>query len=648
MTTSIVMGLCIPCDGCPERRSYLLSTTMENPMKSIALTLSLLTGAPALAGVGLANDGITGCNYPTIAAAVANAAPNDTVWIGPGTYQENLGSVYKDLVISASGPSCGSPAQGGVTIDAGSSARFMSVGSNNMQTPAATIELHNVLVVGGSASAGGSIYVADSSHLTMRGVTLRGGHATSKGGCLRVYKGTADLYDVDIQQCVSDDDGGGIAVNAGAVRLFGTTVGGFLATNQAGNKGGGVALEGGSELEAWGTSAIQANSAEYGGGISATGGSAVYLYEHSVLGGSWEGNTASEDGGGAWVHSSLFSVQGDVEIAYNRAEGDGGAIAMRSGSGSDTLAVSAGTVFEFNESVWHGAAIHAENTSDMYLTGVEFYANNAGYHGAVLQITDGDVTIINTDMVGNSAHAAPGIEALGDASVELVNVRVIDSAGPGALNMRDNSALIMTAEFESCTPATLPAGTHCSEISRTTANATNYISGLALHDSASATVKHTAFLDNIGGYKSSAVFGYPDAAVTIANSLFVGNRTLNDSGYVIDAHNLVLKDSTITGNDHAGVNLNDDGVMRRSIVWKNVGKSDLSGAQVVVTCSDVHKYKGSIGPSNISLNPQLTATYGLGLGSPAIDACSAGPALDMVGNERPVGLLWDMGAFERQ
>jgi predicted outer membrane repeat protein len=269
-----------------------------------ALTSRLLL---ALALLGAPRAGVAAVLHvpedrPSVAAALATAAPGDTVLLSSGTYFES------------------------VTLPAGVTLR----GADPSQPP--------VLDAGGAARVVTSAHGSPFSRL--EAITLRGGSAgTGPGGGVRVLGGNLALTDVTVENGQAAF-GGALSLEVGAhVTWTRGTISGCSATY-----GGAVFADGGA-LSLTQVSFVN-NGAQGGGAVYAQNANPVTLVSCSL-----SGNQSTLDGG-ALAFSQCGVSLSDCKLDGNRAGENGGA--LWAGPGTD--AVCGFCVFSNNQALAGGAA----------------------------------------------------------------------------------------------------------------------------------------------------------------------------------------------------------------------------------------------------------------------------------------------------
>ena len=209
----------------------------------------------------------------------------------------------------------------------------------------------------------------------------RGGLSISAGS----FGGGAQISDSTITDNRATDDGGGIwfAGYEGSVSIRNSVIG----NNTAEGNGGGIWAHAGSSAGLYlENSVISGNQAVTGGGLFAEA-DAMYSGEHRILNSTFEGNSASASGGGAY-----FVSRGDSQITVQRSTFAGN-VAHRGGG------VHAIAEFGFDDD--HHAEIEVINTTISGNTSVE----NGGGVSAYVGVYDpaSHITIEHSTISGNLA-----------------------------------------------------------------------------------------------------------------------------------------------------------------------------------------------------------------------------------------------------
>jgi hypothetical protein len=224
-----------------------------------------------------------------------------------------------------------------------------------------------------AASAFRIFHVAADGSLTLDGVTLSGGSATS---------------------AAPGNDGGAI-YNRGTVNLTGNT----SITNSTANADGGAVYNRGTFNIAAGSTIAGNTAADDGGGIYSSSGTL------NVTGGTITDNTAGDEGGGIRSVDSTVTLT-DANITDNTATGGSGGGLYTT---STTLTVTNG-VFSGNGGNSGGGLYFTNSPSAASLDGVQIL-NNTGTNGGGLYLTSsGQAALTNVTVSGNQAtSSAAGI-----------------------------------------------------------------------------------------------------------------------------------------------------------------------------------------------------------------------------------------------
>jgi len=187
------------------------------------------------------DDGCGGCDVYvptdelTIQDAIGAATDGDVICVEPGTYEENIDFLGKDLHILGEEGAASTVIDGG---RAGSAAVFV-----DGETADAVLE--GFTLTGGLAYDGGGIYINASSP-TLRSLRIVGNEATNGGGGLAMEYGSSPVVDnVVIADNLADRDGGGAFVDGYNGVCDPTFTHVVFASNEATqNYGGGLLLKG--------------------------------------------------------------------------------------------------------------------------------------------------------------------------------------------------------------------------------------------------------------------------------------------------------------------------------------------------------------------------------------------------------------------
>lgn len=301
-------------------------------LRALALGGALLLATEAAPAQGVIH--VPG-DWPTIQAAIDVSVFGDRIEVAPGTYHETLVAFGRAVELVGVGG-----AESTVIDGAGLDASVLRV--EGTQSGTLTLEGFTLLNGSGSPSSGGSsgtklggLLQVDGGSVEVRDCVLRGGVASSGGGAILLGG------ELVMRSCLIEGNaagkGGGVA---GAAQLIECT----LRDNHVSGRGGGAfrpqilkgcLIEENSAATGGGVwfrtppkfepqlslsdCVVRNNSAEFGGGIAFIDDAVAFGGFVADLGrGHWfEGNTASDSGGGAYV--AIEGFQTDFFLAWARA-----------------------------------------------------------------------------------------------------------------------------------------------------------------------------------------------------------------------------------------------------------------------------------------------------------------------------------------
>lgn len=507
-----------------------------------------------------------------------------------------------------------------------------------------TIEIIDSTITNNQATYGGGIYASLGSNfgggqIIIDNSTIDSNTATLAGGGIRIAgESYLDLINnaVISNNHTTNGDGGGIMVSNGTLQVNSATI----RDNTAQNNGGGIANEAGilSITATTGVIWIRDNVATSGdgGGIHDTSGNVADVMRISFPL-TIDGNEASGNGGGIYVgNGSSLQLFQQVSLTNNKATNNGGGLYQDGGdltihgatmrpqiNDNEATTEDGGGLYLFNldsESIF--------NTPTLKNADVKRNTARFGVAGGVY-VRNSGIDIVNTHLHDNVALDGGGLVAdfLAD-----VSIGILDTA---------------------CSPSSLPANTYCTEFRGNRAEGAGSNRGGAIWaHTGNVTIDSVAFLGNSADY-GSAIHTIWNAVTNITNALFSDNIAAND--YVIEANNpdifnsgqLIIDSTTIAGNNSTAVGYTAlTGLFQLSnmIIWGN-GDGVVSQVTVTDNCNIVQN-----GVGGMVADPQfVTSTrgdYRLTSASVAVDACFSGPGYDLDDIQRAQGPSYDMGAFE--
>lgn len=353
--------------------------------------------------------------------------------------------------------------------------RQMVAGQRVIEVHGISVELHNLVLTGGSIDgAGGGILSDAGSDLRLSRVNVFNNTANSGGGIYNA--GLLDIVDSQLQLNTATFIGGGAIYNDGGdVRLRGS-----LVRANTGPSGGGLLIDegdvrviastlnlnvanddrGGAIQKQEGSLTIEnsdfdSNSASnYGGAVSFTG---IVQIRHSQF----LGNTALNGGGGAIYGGSAYISHS--RFTENSAQ-TGGAMDIARLWLRDSLLEDNAAVLFAGGGVWVGIEATVQRT--------RFYGNTAAVRGGGVALAgiasksivdsvfsgnstqgqggglwlDGQVELANTTVTGNAAGNNPGqggggIYITSGANVSAVNISLIGNLSGGDLHKFGNLSI---------------------------------------------------------------------------------------------------------------------------------------------------------------------------------------------------------------
>ncbi len=427
-----------------------------------------------LSGSALATDRHVPSVYPTIQSALNAAFNGDAVIVQPGTYNENLNTLGKDIRIIGAGAGAtvsGSPGSAVLTVGSASTDSYysnltirngdgllgggISVGANARPT------FENCRVWLNSASGGGAMFVFGNASVTVLSCDIWANHADAEGGGISMLAGsTLTLEDTLLEANSADLSGGALRAFDATVDISGTT---HFLNNSSVQDGGAIeALDGASVVmtgarftgnqAGWSGGAIYASAAGLSSHMSTftsntadAPGGAMLLVDASLCFSSFDMFTenAALNGGAIRVLESGLLLKGGF-IVNNSADDYGGAIAV---TGNESPA--AGLVFNSNISLntarFGGATFVNVGPASAGATTATFanclITNNTasiptgqggigvGQNGT--PHADTLVKVVNSTVADNSGGSRNGFDVAPGSRVALHNSIVWNNAGPG-------------------------------------------------------------------------------------------------------------------------------------------------------------------------------------------------------------------------
>ncbi len=608
--TMLTVNVPIVADAVTEA-SETIVFNLSNPTNNATLGNSTFT-VTILCGFGsnilLVNDNAIGANdgstwnnaFTSLQSALAAAVPGDEIWVAQGVYYPTAGLDRTAAFLLKSGVSIyGSFPDGGGCSLGDRLPFFASTLSGDIGVPGVNSDNSNRVIV--AENVGASV-VVDGFIIQYANASAR----QNGGGIYIRAKGAGQVSSPLFNNCsVCFNNasllGGGIYVEAdyGGVASPSFTAG-EIVFNTATNGGAGAAAlaqrSGVATINLGnGINVSGNNTPRWGGGLNlwANAGGTVNLNASNI---SLTGNSAGLNGGGMYAHARLQGTTSvnfaDVNIANNSASNGGGIFFHgRGGTVNGTLA---NCSVSNNSSTAAGAGLMGysellNGAVNLDLDGIVCSGNGAVSGGAmalyVLKNAVLNCTADNCRMTDNNGSQRGG-------GMILINTG-------GSLNTELKNALI-------------------------TGNSSNY--GAGVYYSATAPINQNVRLlhATLNG-NSAALSGHHAHLIGAAAAL---------------ANNCIFWNAAATGSNLNFTIKNTGSMTFNTCLMDVLDQTGIANGTGTAVCNNVLYNTDPLfanAPSNLML---------LG-GSPAIDAGpAAGVATDLVGNARPQGAGYDLGAYE--
>jgi len=316
---------------------------------------------------------------PSLAGAVAGAAPGDTVLISSGHYTSSTVWLATGVTVRSES---GTPSS--VTISSGSGGQVFRASS------VSDVVLAGLTISDGTAVVyyqGGAIHCRNSS-IALHDVVIEDSYAHNRGGGMYCYNSDVLLDGVIFRGNRAKYAGGGLFCDGCDVIVsncyFESNEVGYIESTQTTfayrGSGAGVHCEGSSSLQAQEVTFASNYSWYAGAGLGLSGaGTQAELASCAFV-----GSTTSMDAGtwGPEQNGAALAVTHDadvmlynVEFSGNWSNHDGGAVACTEGGS----AMIDGCTFSECEAAANGGAIVAFRSGDVSVTGCVFSRNSAGW-----------------------------------------------------------------------------------------------------------------------------------------------------------------------------------------------------------------------------------------------------------------------------
>ena len=289
---------------------------------------------------------------------------------------------------------------------------------------------YDAILSGGTASPSSVISISDPTNVSISGLVIQDGTGTpgsdaySRGGGLYVSFGTTSgavsLSDVTVSDNSADYGGGLYASGAGTINLDEVLV----SENTSTKSGAGVYLVTGLLSAAGGTEISDNTSDNVGGGLSIIRGGAI-LKDTAVA-----DNVSGSTGGGIYVYQSTLTMNvssGSSSVSGNLAGGNGGGVWATPGVDTSDIAIS-DTAFSRNTSLNSGGAVGVKE-STATITGCTLENNIATTHGAGIFLSNTATLDLKESEVSHntSTGTGAGLYATGSDASSPATIAVEDS-----------------------------------------------------------------------------------------------------------------------------------------------------------------------------------------------------------------------------
>jgi len=537
------------------------------------------------------------------------------------------------------------------------------------------------ITFGWTSRNGGGIY-ALNSEIVMDNASIMACAGTNGGGIFAMSStGTFNNSIIAHNNAIPGLGGGIIAVSTGSY-FFTDSV---IVDNKAHNGGGIVAYLSVGDFILDNTDVISnraVNVNSFGGGI--------YWWSAATLeainGSRISYNLSDDNIGGAYLPAPGTFLFNDSEMSYNIASNHVGGMAVANGgqiectdcginnnvadadtngvgnvgaiyinnASADIISLN-GTSTVTNNSGFDGGAAYVLSGGQLSAYGDVLFANNRAvqFGGGIFATNNCTVSLMPTNgasprFVNNSANNTGGGAAIyADSEFTAVNTwfenNICSNLG-GAIYAVYNSKVNIKSDFSNA--SSLPPNTFLN-------NHSGFMGGaIIVNIESELNISDAVIISNSADYFTGGIIASQNCTAQFVNAVIAHNSSpLLASAFVGSANHYVsFKNCTIADNlSNAVWNISGPPIeMENCIVWDNQGEIVLSNC--TAQYSDIQD--GWPGTGNITNNPMFVDSgmlnYQLIAGSECIDkgAIIASITNDCIGNPRPMGLGYDIGAYE--
>ncbi len=375
----------------------------------------------------------------------------------------------------------------------------------------------------------------------------------------------------------------------------------------SGGGGGGIHASSSAHVTLASTT-VTGNSATSGGGIYVGGGATVRLTNNSTV----YKNIVNDNGGGVFIDDGLLILDNSI-IDQNYAA-KGGGIYLNGDTSEVRINGSAITGNAAHRTDRKGGGIYS-HSGTISLSPRTIISSNAAANGGGMYVSDNSMVTIIDAVVRNNKS---------------------DLAG-GGIYAHTSSITMKKGYFNS---------------NEADSDNNNTGSGGAIFSyNSNVTVDKITFKENSGLYGGAFYQTGPSAQSTLNNCLLHDNSITGNLGSAIRIiqGDLTLNHSTVVENSGAlsAVTLPD--IFTKNIYNSIISNNAGGGVSGIITNQRCNIDQS--GNAGVAINPQFVSLasndYHLQETSPAIDACSSsGLTNDLESKHRPIGGMYDMGAYE--
>lgn len=342
-------------------------------MLIVSMMMSLSIFFPNAANAVDLTVGSPPCNYATINAAITAASPGDKLLMEGGVnFFENI-TITKDLALQGGYNGCGSGSSTATTLNGSLSGTVVIINSD------LAVQLENLIITNGLSNfEGGGIrfsYGTGGGLLKLTNVDIHSNMATWGGGIWAGDNGQIEGKGVNIYNNTATDLGGGI-------RLYDVSSATFIDSNVNNNSavnGAGLSIRGNTSTLNFSGNINNNDASENGGAIHASDG--ILSLSNITM----QSNSAKLDGGAIYQSGGTIAFSGAWSLDNNKANGNGGALAINGTGATDFRAAAGAGSLINNRANGHGGVVYLINNKT-----IKLYAT-AGY----------DLNVLNNHADGN-------------------------------------------------------------------------------------------------------------------------------------------------------------------------------------------------------------------------------------------------------